>query len=211
LRRITRARVVIVDQAQMLNAQAANALLKMVEEPPPSTYFIFVVNEVSQLLPTLRSRTQVLKFAPLSTEQIARGEKWPDWMLRAARGSFEQLENLRDSDVEEIRQLTLGFVKESFEGSRSGVEAVLDRAKDRGDALMVVRFLQQILRDWSMLDAGDMIHADAGPLLRGLPPWEARQRVEMWRAAFQMENDLSANVDRALVFENFYYRARGQR
>ena len=82
LRQLGRARVVIIDEAQMLNPQTTNALLKAVEEPPENTYFILVVSELSQLLPTLRSRLQVLRFSPLSPQEIAAGEAEPSSDLR---------------------------------------------------------------------------------------------------------------------------------
>ena len=51
-------RVLIVDPADALNLAAANALLKVIEEPPPGTVFLLVADHPRQLLPTLRSRSQ---------------------------------------------------------------------------------------------------------------------------------------------------------
>ena len=58
-------RVVIVDSADELNANAANALLKSLEEPPPATTFLLVTSEPGRLLPTIRSRCRMLDLAPL--------------------------------------------------------------------------------------------------------------------------------------------------
>src|SRR5690606_7707449 len=49
-------RAVIVDPADEMNPQAANALLKMLEEPPPGVTFLLVSHAPSRLLPTIRSR-----------------------------------------------------------------------------------------------------------------------------------------------------------
>lgn len=49
-------RVVLLHPAEMLNLSAANALLKMLEEPPPATLFILVTHQLPRLLPTIRSR-----------------------------------------------------------------------------------------------------------------------------------------------------------
>lgn len=51
-----RAKVVLVHPAEALNANAANALLKSLEEPPPATYFLLVSHRWHQLLPTIKSR-----------------------------------------------------------------------------------------------------------------------------------------------------------
>jgi DNA polymerase-3 subunit delta' len=47
---------------ERMNVQCANKLLKMIEEPPPKTLFILITEEEEQLLPTIRSRTQLIKF-----------------------------------------------------------------------------------------------------------------------------------------------------
>ena len=65
-------RVVIVDAADELNAQAANALLKMLEEPPARTVMLLVAHQPSGLLPTIRSRCRMLRLGPLGPADMAR-------------------------------------------------------------------------------------------------------------------------------------------
>jgi DNA polymerase-3 subunit delta' len=57
-----RRRVVIIDEADAMQAPAQNALLKVLEEPPPSTAFILVTGRPDMLLPTVQSRCQRLRF-----------------------------------------------------------------------------------------------------------------------------------------------------
>jgi len=59
-------RVVIVDPADDLNVNAANALLKNLEEPPKRTLFVLISHSPGRLLPTIRSRCQVVRLSPLS-------------------------------------------------------------------------------------------------------------------------------------------------
>ncbi len=99
-------RVVIVDSADELNVNAANALLKSLEEPPPRTVFLLVSSEPGRLLPTIRSRCRTLDLAPLGREPLRRavrqalaasdraGEPSPaDWAVleRLARGSVRRV------------------------------------------------------------------------------------------------------------------------
>jgi len=63
-------RVVIVDPADDMNTNAANALLKNLEEPPARTLFILVVHAPGSLLPTIRSRCQVVRLAPLAADEL---------------------------------------------------------------------------------------------------------------------------------------------
>ena len=65
-------RVAIVDPADDMNTNAANALLKNLEEPPPRTLFILIAHSPGALLPTIRSRCQTIKFKPLADSELLR-------------------------------------------------------------------------------------------------------------------------------------------
>ena len=64
-------RVVIVDAADEMNPNAANALLKLLEEPPERTVMLLVAHRPSALLPTIRSRCRVLRLRPLGPDAMA--------------------------------------------------------------------------------------------------------------------------------------------
>lgn len=66
-------RIVIIDPADDMNVNAANALLKNLEEPPARTLFVLIANSLGALLPTIRSRCQVIRFTPLDPEALAKG------------------------------------------------------------------------------------------------------------------------------------------
>ena len=63
-------RVVIVDSADEMNVSAANALLKMLEEPPARTTLLLISHQPSRLLPTIRSRCRSLRLSPLGVEHM---------------------------------------------------------------------------------------------------------------------------------------------
>lgn len=102
-------RVVIVDPVDELNTNAANALLKSLEEPPKRTVFLLISSAPERLLPTIRSRCRTLSCAPLSPEDLRRavaqalnaagdevsgslpaGEEW-ETLQRLAEGSVRRL------------------------------------------------------------------------------------------------------------------------
>lgn len=64
-------RVVIIDCADEMNVPAANALLKMLEEPPARTTLLLISHQPSGLLPTIRSRCRALRLHPLSPTDMA--------------------------------------------------------------------------------------------------------------------------------------------
>jgi len=98
-------RVVVVDAADEMNASAANALLKSLEEPPPRGLFLLISSEPGRLLPTIRSRCRTLELPPLApdavrqaaTAALGAAEATPpadaDWpkLLRLAEGSVRKL------------------------------------------------------------------------------------------------------------------------
>ncbi|MFN3294898.1 MAG: DNA polymerase III subunit delta', partial [Gemmobacter sp.] len=64
-------RVAIIDAADELNISAANALLKLLEEPPEKVTMLLVAHQPARLLPTIRSRCRVLALAPLEPADLA--------------------------------------------------------------------------------------------------------------------------------------------
>jgi DNA polymerase-3 subunit delta' len=66
-----RRRVILLDGAHDLNASAQNALLKSLEEPPPDTTFILVTHRPGSLLPTVVSRSRIIRFGPVPAEASA--------------------------------------------------------------------------------------------------------------------------------------------
>lgn len=65
-------RAIIIDPADDLERNAANALLKSLEEPPQGTFFLLVAHSPARLLPTIRSRCRVLRFSAVPDDEIAR-------------------------------------------------------------------------------------------------------------------------------------------
>lgn len=65
-----RARIFIIEEADKLNPQSSNALLKTLEEPPATSHLILITSRPASLLPTIRSRCQMIRFRPLAAEEI---------------------------------------------------------------------------------------------------------------------------------------------
>jgi DNA polymerase-3 subunit delta' len=106
------AKVGIVDPAEALNIAAANALLKTLEEPPPSTFFILVSHHPGQVAPTLRSRCLRLASPRPSREQAAgwlaaQGIGKPDAVLAQADGAPLAALRLADPAWQEERTVWL--------------------------------------------------------------------------------------------------------
>lgn len=102
-------RVVLIDSVDELNTAASNAMLKLLEEPPAKTLFLLVVHQLSNVLPTVRSRARVEKLTPLSISELRTlcAKFLPDEdistaTLKLANGSFGKIANLKKSGGDEI-------------------------------------------------------------------------------------------------------------
>jgi DNA polymerase III subunit delta' len=104
-------RAVIIDAADDLERAGANALLKSLEEPPVGTYFFLVSHASDRLLPTIRSRCQILRFEPLANAEMAAAlaSLLPDMresertlLVRAGGGSPGQALEFAGLDLAEI-------------------------------------------------------------------------------------------------------------
>ena len=67
-----KARVFLIDEADKLNDASANALLKVLEEPPKTSHLILITARPAMLLPTILSRCQMIRFSPLTPDEIER-------------------------------------------------------------------------------------------------------------------------------------------
>ncbi|WP_375650272.1 DNA polymerase III subunit delta' [Bartonella sp. OT172YNZD] len=63
-------RIVIIDSADDMNRNAANAILKILEEPPTKTLFVIIAHSSGKLLPTIHSRCQKISFRPLNNDEM---------------------------------------------------------------------------------------------------------------------------------------------
>ena len=82
-------RIIIIDSVDNLNRQAANALLKMLEEPPQDAFFYLICHSIGSVLPTVRSRCLTINFKPLSDTDMAQviGHEADALVLSMAAGS----------------------------------------------------------------------------------------------------------------------------
>src|SRR5262245_31586145 len=107
-------RVVIVDSADELNPNAANALLKSLEEPPPRALFLLVSSQPSGLLPTIRSRCRRLDLTPLDAARLRRAAETAlaaAGMTPPPADKWRQIERLAEGSVRGALQLATGGIE----------------------------------------------------------------------------------------------------
>lgn len=102
-------RVILIDAVDELTIAAENAILKLLEEPPQKTLFLLVTHQLSNVLPTVRSRARVEKMRPLTVSQMRElcnkflGDvEISSEILKLSNGSFGRIANLKASGGDEI-------------------------------------------------------------------------------------------------------------
>src|SRR5437016_5385317 len=139
-----RNKIFIIDPADLLNAEAANALLKGLEEPPENSFFILVTVNVHELLLTVRSRCQVYNFTPLTLEEIRRHGVTDELVVRWSQGSIGRARNLDVTRLKSERELLVDFLETVVAASEEqfqdllGVSADLGRSKQDFEGRMTI-------------------------------------------------------------------------
>lgn len=214
LRALRQARVVIIDSAHVLNVQAANALLKTFEEPPANTHFFLICPSPSSLLATVRSRVQVLRFGPLSESELAQVVEAPEWVIASSQGRVQLAELLLQPEWSELRQRSLQLLLSQLRLSGPSESQELPQnwqelAPDKASALFVAHTWAQLLRDacirrsskqYSLHNPDHQQAIDEIAAQLSLPVFS-----ELTELALSLDALISANLDRALIFENFFF------
>ncbi len=176
------ARFFLIDDAHAMNPSSANSLLKSLEEPPATTHFALVSAAPQALLPTIRSRCQILRLQPLPFSLLERhlreqrGLQPDEARLRAtlADGSLGRALAFESAVYRELREKALSLL-ESDGSPLSRLEHAesLSEAEDQLPLLLLA--LRSLLRDVAALRAGvppaQLLNLDVAgrlaPLARG--------------------------------------------
>ena len=188
-------RVAIIESMDELNRSGANALLKLVEEPPPKSLILMVTSTPGRLLPTIRSRCRVLRFNPLGEDALvaALQQAQPDVSANDAKTAAR----LAEGSV----RMGLAFLDEDRLAIISHVEAALKALPtvDEQALLQMANGLQprdKTAEFETMLETIDrfildMTRARAGEGARRLAPlgevWEKKARAAREVDAFNLD------------------------
>lgn len=146
-------KVILIDDAHLMTLQAANSLLKILEEPPESTIIILISNDVKRIPSTVLSRCQIIKFNPLSDSDMKEiisdmgmEIKVP---LNIAQGSISKaLELISNNEYGEIYNNVNQMVLNIHQmGYKELFRLAEEFSKDKDIVLLVIGILSGIYRD----------------------------------------------------------------
>ena len=148
-------KIAVIDDADDLSLESAKALLKTLEEPPPRAVLILIGTSLQRQLPTIRSRAQIVRFAPLATDTIAQllieqqvidDDQEARRLAEMAEGSLASATELAESELYEFRDRLIGNLSAAVLDSVRTVQMVSQFVDDAGrEATDRRRRLRQVI------------------------------------------------------------------
>jgi DNA polymerase III subunit delta' len=213
-------RVTVFDAAERMNVNAANALLKMLEEPPAHVVLILLTASPSAMLETIRSRCQMMRFTPLPTEAM---ERFLDaayrrpvednrLLARVAQGRPGRVHGVDVSEYRARRKEVLELVE--LLGRRTRRVRLLRAAahfgkKERAEFEEFLDLTASVLRDVLCAAIGAdeeaFAHGDVRPKIVEIAAGYDAVRVSALLEGFEaVRRDLGRNVNRTLALEALF-------
>lgn len=217
-----RKRVFIVQEAEKMNEEASNSLLKVLEEPPPLSQIILVTPNPYRIMPTIKSRCQVFQFSPIPREEIQKvltgnGVKPEKARILAQMvdGNLRQALSLEWDEVQMQRkqawQLFLALLKREkaspllrqLSASRISVKGELEKMLE-----MLSSFCRDVILIKEKADAGFLMNPDFEEDLREIASsmsldqsFDFLSTVDFALAAFR--RNLNVNILVSSIFSHF--------
>jgi len=216
-------KIAIVDDADFLNQEGANCLLKTLEEPPPKSVIMLIASSEQKQLPTVRSRCQIIRFQPLEQKLVAKvlfekelvsDQQEADDLAALADGSISQALSFANPSIREFRvqlmeQLTsIDSRRPAFMKSltsivdEAGKDAPARRARMRFVMQTATGFYTQLMRIRCGAPAtGDSDMRRAVEKAQSLWPGEADTAAKCVQRCMDAETHVLSNANQATVLE----------
>jgi DNA polymerase-3 subunit delta' len=220
------ARFFIIDNADKMNEEASNALLKTLEEPPATTYIFLITARPASLLPTIRSRCQIVRFAPIETRQI---EGFLEGTKHFSIDDAELLSKLAHGSIGRALKLDLSKFREQREALLKALESLLAQrnravllkiaeeindAKNKDYYENYLEILQTLIHDVWALRLGQaeetLVNADLKDPLKRLAENADSRRLASWLTEIEMlRENLTVNLNRKIATDALFMQMAG--
>lgn len=216
-----KARVFLIDDAEKLNDSSANALLKVLEEPPHTSHIVLLSSRPDMLLPTIRSRCQMIRFSPVSPDEIevhllenkiARASE-ARIRARVARGSFGRAISGEFDDYVKQREAML-TVLEALAASNDRIQLLrsaeeINAAPLKDEYEQRLDILETLIRDaWILSLRGpddSIVNVDLLPQLKKISAHLESRRPAGWISQIEeMREQLIVNINRKAATDSLF-------
>ena len=208
-----KARVFLIEDADKLNDASANALLKVLEEPPHTSHIVLLTSRPAMLLPTIRSRCQMIRFSPLTAAEIEThlvinriaSPNEARMRARVARGSLgravaQDLDSFNEQRKAMLQVLqALSISEDRIQLLRSAEELNEAKYKDEYEARLDI--LETLIRDAWILSLRtpdeSIVNEDLLPQLQKISASLDSRRPAGWISQIEeMREQLIVNINR---------------
>lgn len=221
-------RVAVIDDANLMNDEGANAMLKTLEEPPPHSLLILVAENLDAILPTIRSRCQLLRFAPLSKQEVealliehelASSPEQAAEVAAMSEGSLQTAAQLLKPELRRLREELGKFLASADMNPIAASKTVLEgidassseSSENRLNVRWLIRFAQEFYRQATLIITNP--ESLTSPPLE-LRSFAERQRklgvvglektLELFDRVVEAEGHLDSNVAPARTIESMF-------
>ncbi|MEO7673925.1 MAG: DNA polymerase III subunit delta' [Pyrinomonadaceae bacterium] len=216
-----RARFFLIDDADKMNDAASNALLKTLEEPASTSHIILITSRPDALLPTIRSRCQTVRFAPVETEKIEhflinkRKLSSADAKLNArlAFGSVGRALSIELEKMQPQREMLLRVLQDAIENhdrvSLLQAAEKLNDAKNKDNFEENLEMLLTLIRDvWSLALGGErekIINIDRHSELARLAENAETRHLALWMDEIErLRESFAVNVNKKIATDALF-------
>jgi DNA polymerase-3 subunit delta' len=224
---VTPWRVVVVDTADDLNLNSANALLKSLEEPPKRTIFLLISSSPGRLLPTIRSRCRTLRFEALgetelkaavgaacaATDRDEPGDDQVAALQGLAKGSVRRVLQLLDGGGLHLLETVVTLLESLPRLDRQALHKLIAQTAGRDTLSHDIAFdiLEGAIADTLRAAASGTCHVPAFPQLRRFPrllsPESLADWAELWETMREARNETERlNLDKAALVVTAFER-----
>jgi DNA polymerase-3 subunit delta' len=221
-----RSRFFIIDEADKMADPASNALLKTLEEPPPTSHIFLISSRPDSLLPTIRSRCQILRFAPVGTQDIERYlidkhsfiTEEATLAARLARGSIGRAVSINVEQFRARREKMLSVVRDVIStGDRASLlrtSEEINDAKNKENFEEHLDILESLIHDvWTLRisnNAARIVNTDLVSALSLLADEAGQTNLPAWLGEIEtMRESFAVNINRKVATDAMFVSMAG--
>jgi DNA polymerase-3 subunit delta' len=208
-------KVCIIEPAERMSVNAANSLLKTLEEPPGNALIILLTENAGMLLSTVRSRCQLIRFAPLSPEHILvlleRSGMPPEAAALVAPMSGGSLQRALELDNEALAARREAVLTRVSQLSLNRIATVFDAAEElsgnRDATLELLDMLLSFFRDAVHLGAGngEIVNRSVRPAIESIAARRSLSgNLETLERIYSTRRDVQRNANPKLALDNLF-------
>jgi len=150
--------IIVLTEIDTMRKEAANAFLKLLEEPSGNVMFILTADKTDQLLPTIMSRCQQIRLSPLSTEEVRDGlikydgynSEDAEFLARISGGNYSLCRFLDLKTLQRTREQTVDFLRYSYSQDANSLVKLIEGWQSElnlESQIALSNTLEQLLRD----------------------------------------------------------------